>query len=260
LLKKILIGVICFLLIAVFVWTVIYLGRFEETLSANDKIGWGIKKNKGAPPDVPASVCEMLKKHNSYYIDISGEKKLYLTFDEGYENGYTGDILDTLKEHNVPAAFFVTKPYLEGESELIARMLDEGHIVGNHTMNHPDLTTLSDDEIRAELSGLNEIFNAKYGMDMKYMRPPEGAFSERVLSCAADAGYKTVFWSFAYRDWEVNNQKGADYAYSEVVPYLHDGAVILLHAVSHDNAAALGDIIKFAKAEGYTFCSLDELK
>lgn len=263
--KKVLIGILCFLLIGVFVWAVVYLGRFEgeepttATLVSSEKIGWGIKKNKGAPPDVPESIKDMLLKYNSYYMDTHGEKRLYLTFDEGYENGYTDDILDTLKENNVPAAFFVTKPYLEGEKELVLRMAEEGHIVGNHTMNHPDMTTLSNEDIQKELSGLNEIYRNLTGADMKYMRPPEGAFSERVLSAANDMGYKTIFWSFAYRDWEIDNQKGAEYAYNQTVPYLHNGAVLLLHAVSKDNADALADIIKYAKAEGYKFCSLDEI-
>ena len=226
---------------------------------SSKKNGWGIKKNKDSPPDVPEEIKGMLDKYNSFYMDNSGEKTLFLTFDEGYENGYTGQILDTLKKCEVKAAFFVTKPYLEKETELVKRMIDEGHIVGNHTMNHPDMTALSDEQISQELDGLNKIYNEMYGGEMKYMRPPEGAFSERVLSKANNMGYKTIFWSFAYKDWDIKNFKGADYAYNQTTPYLHDGAIILLHAVSKDNADALERIINYAKGEGYTFCSLDKL-
>jgi len=226
---------------------------------SSKKNGWGIKKNKNSPPDVPEDIKGMLRKYNSFYMDNSGEKTLFLTFDEGYENGYTGQILDTLKKCEVKAAFFVTKPYLEKETELVKRMIDEGHIVGNHTMNHPDMTTLSDEKIGEELNGLNKIYNEMYGGEMKYMRPPEGAFSERVLSAANNLGYKTVFWSFAYKDWDVNSFKGADFAYNQITPYIHDGAVILLHAVSKDNADVLERVINYAKGEGYTFSSLDSI-
>lgn len=235
--------------------------EMHESYSGLDtkKNGWGIKKNKNSPPDLPENIKTMLTKYNSYYMDTSGKKTLYLTFDEGYENGYTGQILDTLKKCEVKAAFFVTKPYLEKETELVKRMLDEGHIVGNHTMNHPDMTTLSVDKIKEELNGLNKIFNEIYGSEMKYMRTPEGAFSEKVLAVSNDLGYKTIFWSFAYKDWDVKSFKGADYAYNQTIPYIHDGAIILLHAVSKDNADALERIINYAKGEGYTFCSLDNL-
>ena len=228
--------------------------RLETKMS-----GWGIKKNKNAPPDLPDNIKSMLPKYDSYYMDTRENKNLYLTFDEGYENGYTAQILDTLKKCNVKAAFFVTKPYLEKETELVKRMIEEGHIVGNHTMNHPDMTTLTTEKIKEELGGLNKIYNELTGADMKYMRPPEGAFSEKVLAVAKDLGYKTIFWSFAYKDWDVKNLKGADYAYNQTIPYLHNGAILLLHAVSKDNADALERIINYAVGEGYTFCSLDEL-
>ncbi len=234
------------------------IGDSYSSLSTK-RFGWGIKKNKNAPPDLPENIKELLKNYDSYYMDTRGEKRLYLTFDEGYENGYTGQILDVLKEYNVKAAFFVTKPYIERETELVKRMLSEGHTVGNHTMNHPDMTTLSTEKIRDELNGLNKIYNGLTGESMKYMRPPEGVFSEKVLAVSKDLGYKTIFWSFAYKDWDVKSFKGADYAYNQTVPYLHDGAILLLHAVSRDNAEALPQIIKYGVGEGYTFCSLDEL-
>lgn len=226
----------------------------------NKGCGWGFKKTKGAEPEIPVAQQEVLKKYNAFYIDSKRQKKLYLTFDEGYENGYTSSILDTLKEKNVPAAFFITAPYAKTQQELIKRMINEGHILGNHTVNHPKLPTLSDaTKIASELNEMNELVSDMYGYEMKYMRPPEGEYSQRVLAVAKDLGFKTVLWSFAYRDWNVNAQKGRAYAINEVVPYFHDGAVLLLHAVSKDNAEALGEIIDKAREGGYEFASLDEI-
>lgn len=226
----------------------------------NKGSGWGFKKTKGKEPEIPAAQQEVLKKYNAFYMDMSRPKRLYLTFDEGYENGYTASILDTLKEKNVPAAFFITAPYAKTQQELIKRMIAEGHILGNHTVHHPNLPKLADaEQIAAELNEMNALVLDMYGCEMKYMRPPEGEYSERVLAVAKDLGFKTVLWSFAYRDWDVNAQKGREYAVNEVVPYFHNGAVLLLHAVSKDNAEALGEIIDKARADGYEFASLDEI-
>ena len=223
-------------------------------------IGWGIKKNKNAEPDVPDDIKAMLEKHDAFYMDKSKTKTLYLTFDEGYENGYTDDILDTLKKCNVPAAFFVTGSYFDKEGELIKRMVDEGHIVGNHTENHPNLHKLSDDKIIEELKILDDKFYERFGTHMTYARPPEGEFSERVLAVCRDAGYKTAFWSFAYKDWVKDAEIGADAAFEKIAPYLHDGCVILLHAVSKDNSECLERLINFARDSGYEFKSLDNIK
>ena len=226
----------------------------------NSGSGWGFVKKKNTEPEIYKSTQEMFAKYNTYYLDPKREKKIYLTFDEGYENGYTSVILDVLKEKEVPAAFFITGPYLEKEYELVDRMVNEGHIVGNHTVNHPNLHKLEEAQKMAdELGGLNAKFFEQYGKNMNYMRPPEGEYSERLLAVADELEYKTVFWSFAYKDWDVNSQKGAKYAFEQVTPYLHDGAILLLHAVSKDNAESLGDIIDYAKEQGYQFASLDEL-
>lgn len=226
----------------------------------NTSIGWGIKKVKKSPPEVTKKQEELLLKYSSFYMDNSKPKKLYLTFDEGYENGYTSKILDVLLEKNVPAAFFITAPYAKKEKELVSRMINEGHIVGNHTINHPNLPKLaSAEKITEELLGMNELVAELYSYEMKYMRPPEGCFSERVLAVSRDLGFKTAFWSFAYKDWETQNQKGKDYAFNQVTEYLHDGAVLLLHAVSKDNADALCDIIDYARENGYEFDSLDNI-
>ena len=226
----------------------------------NKGSGWGFLKKKGEEPEIYKSTQELFQEYNTYYLDPKREKKIYLTFDEGYENGYTSVILDILEEENVSAAFFITGPYLEKETELVDRMVNEGHIVGNHTVNHPNLHKLASPQKMAdELSGLNSAFFERYGKNMEYMRPPEGEYSPRVLAVANSLGYKTIFWSFAYKDWDTKAQKGAQYAFSQVTPYLHNGAILLLHAVSSDNAGALKDIIRYAKEEGYQFASLDEL-
>ncbi len=229
-----------------------------DSLSSQGQ-GWGFVRKKGKAPEIPLSQTNLLEKYNGFYIDKKDKKSLYLTFDEGYENGFTAVILDTLAKTKTPAAFFVTGPYLEGQSELIKRMIDEGHIVGNHTVNHLNLPKQPYETVMSEITELNNRCNELYGYEMKYMRPPEGEFSEKTLAVINDLGMKTVMWSFAYKDWDINSQKGADYAYESVMPYLHDGAVILLHAVSSDNAAALERIINDATAQGYTFKSLDEL-
>lgn len=225
---------------------------------ANTMYGWGIKKNVNAPPEIPDAIRELMAANNAYYLD-SVPNSLYLTFDEGYENGYTVQILDVLKENNVPAAFFVTGPYLEKEEELVRRMYDEGHIVGNHTVHHPSMPQLeSTDKAAEEILELTKMCKEKYGQDMKYFRPPRGEYSERTLRLTADLGYTSVFWSFAYKDWDVNDQKGTDYAYEQIKKGVHDGAVLLLHAVSKDNAAVLDRVIKDLKSEGYCFRSLDD--
>lgn len=226
---------------------------------SDEGIGWGFVRKKGSPPEIPQKQAEVLEKYDCWYIDKNSSKTLYLTFDEGYENGYTSKILDVLEKTSTPAAFFVTGPYLENQCELVQRMFDDGHIVGNHTVNHPNLPKQSIETEKNELEALNKMCEEMYGKSMKYMRPPEGEYSERVLAVARDMGYKTILWSFAYKDWDVNLQQGGEYAFNQVTPYLHDGAILLLHAVSSDNAAALEDIIDYAKNEGYRFASLDEL-
>ena len=221
--------------------------------------GWGFVRKKGAPPDITDKQKELLGRFNGAYISETGEKTLFLTFDEGYENGFTPMILDVLAKTKTPAAFFVTGPYLEGQGEIIKRMIDEGHIVGNHTVNHLNLPKQPKETVISDISTLNEMCESLYGYKMKYVRPPEGEFSEKSLAITDSLGMRTIMWSFAYKDWDVNSQKGADYAYESVMPYLHDGAIILLHAVSSDNASALERIITDAKKQGYTFKSLDEL-
>lgn len=226
------------------------------TTGTTKKLAWGLKKNKNAPPDVPNTVTELLSRFGAIYKGDE-EKTLYLTFDEGYENGYTGKILDILLKHKVPAAFFVTGPYLKKEKDLIMRMTNEGHIVGNHTVNHPSMPEISEEKMIEEVKNLETEYMNLSGKQMKFFRPPMGEYSEKTLDVTKKLGYTNVFWSFAYKDWEVNNQKGTGYAYNQIMEGVHDGAVLLLHAVSRDNAEILDKVITDLKAQGYTFKSLE---
>lgn len=231
-------------------------GKYSEL--PNEKNGWGLKKNKNAPPDIPTEIIATLEKYGAIYKD-SEPRALYLTFDEGYENGYTSKILDVLKENETPAAFFVTGPYIKKQPELVKRMAEEGHIVGNHTVNHPSMPEVkSAEKLKDEIVGLANSFTELTGQTMQYFRPPMGEYSERTLSLTQDLGYTSVFWSFAYKDWDVKNQKGTDYAYSQITDGVHDGAILLLHAVSEDNANILDKVIKDLKAAGYRFKSLED--
>lgn len=192
--------------------------------------------------------------------DKTTEKIVYLTFDVGYDNGYTGKILDTLKEKNVPAAFFCTVDEMESDPDSIVRMINEGHIVGNHTENHPSMDELSRTEMMQEIKAFDDYIRTNYGYSSPYFRFPKGEYSDCALDLVGSLGYMSVFWSLAYADWDINNQKGASYAHDTVVSRIHPGAVILLHAVSSDNAEALGDIIDTVRNMGYEFRSLDDYK
>ncbi|MVP01207.1 delta-lactam-biosynthetic de-N-acetylase [Paenibacillus sp. N10] len=223
---------------------------------------FGFKKSKkGELPSInEEGFKELLQKHEAIFLGDTRQKELYLTFDNGYENGYTVKVLDILKEKKVPAAFFITGHYVEDQPELVKRMVNEGHIIGNHSWSHPDMTRISDEKIKTELEKLKEQVTSLTGQKtMNYMRPPRGIFSERMLSVSKDLGYINVYWSVAYKDWDVKDQKGGDYAYEKVTAQLHPGAVILLHSVSKDNTEALGKIIDYAHKHGYEFKSLDKL-
>ncbi|HPU21477.1 MAG TPA: polysaccharide deacetylase family protein [Thermoclostridium caenicola] len=222
---------------------------------------WGIVRggpNRQPTPD--PGTHELLSRYNSLYVGDIQEKIIYLTFDEGYENGYTGKILDVLYENQVNAIFFITGPYLEKEEELVRRMVEEGHAVGNHTISHKSLPTLSDEEIERETTGLDRRFYEKFGKNMVFLRPPKGEYSERTLQITSELGYVNVFWSFAYDDWNTKNQRGWEYAFKKVTGNLHNGAILLLHAVSSDNAEALDAIIKEARRQGYEFGDVFDLE
>ncbi|HEX9059900.1 MAG TPA: delta-lactam-biosynthetic de-N-acetylase [Clostridia bacterium] len=225
---------------------------------SDNVLSWWLSLNsRHETPAIPAEAAKLVKKYDGIYLGNTKDKTVYLTFDEGYENGYTSKILDTLKGNNVKAIFFITGPYLKQNEALVKRMVDEGHLVGNHTINHKSMPTLSDQSIRDELTGVSNDFNRLFNKDMHFFRPPNGEYSDRVLKEARELGYRTVFWSFAYRDFDVNNQKGADYAHNMVMKNLHNGGVFLLHAVSKDNSEALDRIIKDIRAQGYTISPFD---
>lgn len=232
----------------------------QENGGKSYSFGFYRSKNGQLPSIAQEGFMDVLKRHNAVFLGNTEEKELYLTFDNGYENGFTPGILDVLKEKQVPAAFFVTGHYIKDQPELIKRMAAEGHAVGNHSWSHPDMSTLGSARIAEELEKVRSGVEALTGeKTMKYLRPPRGIFSERVLSECAAQGYTSVFWSIAYKDWEPDKQKGADYAYARVMEQLHPGAVLLLHSVSRDNAQALGRIIDEARTRGYTFKHLDQL-
>ena len=188
------------------------------------------------------------------------EKVLYLTFDCGYEyESLTSDMLDILKEKKVPAAFFCTLDYLETAPEVVTRMIQEGHIVGNHSTTHPaDSAVLSREELAWEVLGVDNYLRANFGYTSPYFRFPAGVYSENALELVYTLGFKNVFWSIAYADWDPKNQQGADKAFQTVTERLHPGAVILLHTTSPDNAVILGEFIDYARQQGYTFSALDE--
>lgn len=194
------------------------------------------------------------------YDTNSTEKVLYLTFDCGWENGYTSKCLDVLKEKNVPATFFCTLDHIKSTPDLIARMINEGHIVGNHSANHADFTEISRQKMADELLECDNYLRENFGYATSFFRFPEGAYNENALELIDSMGYTSVFWSCAYADWDVNAAKGGDYAFETVTARLHPGAIILLHSVSPDNAEALGRIIDFARQNGYEFKALTEYK
>lgn len=230
----------------------------------NKLIPWGLKLNTNhTVPEVPAKVKALLDKYSGYYVGDISSKVIYLTFDEGYENGFTGQILDILKSNNVKAAFFVTKPYITQNKELIKRMVNEGHLVGNHSSKHPSMPSKTGDinVFNLEFSDTENAFKEVAGTEMpKFFRPPMGEFSEKSLYLTQRLGYKSIFWSFAHKDWEVNNQPGVDETINRVMTRSHNGEIMLLHAVSKTNTLALDSIIKELQSIGYRFGDLREIK
>lgn len=227
---------------------------------SNQPIHWGLKRaSHEQQAEAGPQLDHLLQKYGGFYKGDPKSKMLYLTFDNGYENGYTAKVLDVLKKEKVPATFFVTGHYLQSAPDLVKRMVKEGHIVGNHSWYHPDLTTNSDADIRQELDTVRDRTKELTGQkEMKYVRPPRGVLSERTVKVAKDLGYTHVMWSLAFVDWNVNQQKGWQYSYNNIMKQVHPGAVILLHTVSKDNADALEKVIKDLKKKGYRFQSLDD--
>jgi peptidoglycan-N-acetylmuramic acid deacetylase len=224
---------------------------------------FGFKKSKGGklPSIDQEGFKDIVVKHGAIFLADTTKKEIYLTFDNGYEYGYTAQILNVLKDKKVPAVFFVTGHYIKDQPELLKRMVKEGHHLGNHSWSHPNMANISSDRIKEELdkvkAGITEVTGQK---DVIFLRPPRGIFSERTLAVSKELGYTNVFWSLAYKDWDTTAQRGWKYAYDSFMAQLHPGAVILLHSVSKDNAEALGKIIDDARKQEYEFKSLKQLK
>lgn len=222
---------------------------------------WGLSFQEENQPPVPNLSAEKLAPYDAYYYyPQTAQKTLYLTFDCGYENGNMPTILDALKKHNAQGAFFVVGPYIEQNPELVKRMAAEGHIVGNHSWHHPNMTTKSQTEFQKELADVEAVYKQVVGTDMpKFYRPPEGKFSDENLTWAQQLGYRTVFWSLAYVDWKVDAQPTKEQAFEKILPRTHDGAIVLLHSTSSTNAQILDELLTTWEEQGYHFGSLYDL-
>lgn len=247
--------IICAVCIAVFLGCRMLLIQTVPTGS------WGLSfRQEGQSPSGSASGAQ-LAQYDAAFLGDTTQKVLYLTFDAGYENGCTEKILDTLKKHDVKAAFFLVGNYIEKNADLVRRMVEEGHIVGNHTMHHKNMSQIADKEAFAkELTDLEKLFFDTTGKELpKFYRPPQGVYSQENLRQAKELGYKTVFWSLAYVDWNNDSQPTKDYAFSKLLPRTHNGAVVLLHSTSQTNAEILDELLTKWKANGYRFETIDKL-
>lgn len=230
----------------------------EETVQGIER--WWLKRNENhQTPEVSDYID--LSKYDAYYVNPKcKKKKIFLTFDCGYENGFTPKILDVLKKQKIVAAFFVTKPFIREGRELVRRMKKEGHIVGNHTVHHKSMPTLSDRDNKQEIIDCAEYCKEATGYEMDhFIRPPMGEYNEKTLKLTKSMGYKTIFWSMAYVDFDVNKQPGKQYVVEHFKKYTHNGAIPLMHNVSQSNAEALDEVITNLKKEGYQFESLKKL-
>lgn len=225
------------------------------------KVEWGIKRNDNhEQPDLGTKNKMLIDANGDIAMGNKNDKYVYLTFDQGYEAGYTSKILDVLKENGVPATFFITGHYLNSAPELVKRMIDEGHIVGNHTVNHPSMPSLNTEKLNEEVMKLHTSVYEKFNYEMKYLRPPKGEYSEATLWQTKQLGYTTVMWSLAYDDWDEKKQGREEYGKNKILSNIHNGAVVLLHATSKDNSNILDSVIKDIKNMGYEFKSLDNFK
>ena len=234
---------------------------FATNLNSNELNWYFVFRVKGVTPEAPKESASFLKDTKSFYVGDTSQKELYLTFDEGYEKGNTEAILDILKEVNVKAAFFVVKPYITSHPETVKRMVKEGHLVCNHSSTHPSMASITNkDKFKKEFTDVEDAYRELIGSDMpKYFRPPMGKYSENSLKMTDELGYKSIFWSFAYRDWLVDNQPSESYGIEKIKNGAHPGGILLLHAVSDTNTKILKEVLTSLKDEGYEFKSLDEL-
>lgn len=235
--------------------------RWQAVSTAAPANNWGLSFQQEGQPPIGNADAKALSQYNAYYVGDTEKKTLYITFDAGYENGYTRAILDALKKHNVSATFFVVGHYLESAPDLVRQMVAEGHTVGNHTYHHPDMSAIADKAaFREELAATETLYEQIVGQPMsKLYRPPQGKYSEQNLRMAHEMGYTTLFWSLAYVDWHVDNQPTAQQAYDKLLPRVHNGAIVLLHSTSATNAAILDDLLTKWENMGYTFGSISAL-
>lgn len=248
-----------FVILIVFLSTLIGMPTHSLAYSTSSH-GWGYKKSTDHQAPDAGVYGGLVEKYGGFYVDPTDEKVVYLTFDNGYEKGYTGKVLDILKKKEVPATFFITGHYINSAPDLVKRMVREGHIVGNHSWSHPDFASMNETRIKDELQKVEKaVADLTEQESMMYLRPPRGTFSEKSLAVTENLGYVTMFWSLAFVDWHTDAQKGWEYAYRSVMNQIHPGAVILLHTVSQDNAEALEKMIDEMRKQGYTFKSLDDL-
>ena len=233
----------------------------HASAAAGASESWGLSfRSEGGAPTGNASSSE-LRKLNSYYLGDTSLKKIYLTFDAGYENGYTPQILDVLKKHNVKAAFFLVGNYIDTAPELVQRMYQEGHTIGNHTYSHPDMSSIADEKsFREEMEKNEMLYQELTGNEMsKFYRPPQGKYSQSNLAMAQKLGYTTIFWSLAYVDWYNDAQPTHEQAMEKLLPRIHNGAIVLLHSTSKTNAEILDELLTKWEEMGYTFGELSEL-
>ncbi|MDD3252537.1 MAG: polysaccharide deacetylase family protein [Lachnospiraceae bacterium] len=235
--------------------------REAAPAAASSDGNWGLSFQQEGKPPVANATADYLKQFNAHYAADTDDKILYLTFDAGYEAGYTPAILDALKKHHAPAAFFVVGNYLNTSPDLVRRMAEEGHIVANHTFHHPDMSKLSTTEaFSQELRTLETLYQEITGQPMKpYYRPPQGKYSEANLQMARDLGYHTFFWSLAYVDWYKDQQPTHEEAFQKLLGRIHPGAIVLLHSTSKTNAEILDELLTKWEEMGYQFHALDEL-
>ena len=228
---------------------------------ASSNTSWGLSFQAENEPPIGNASIEELSKYNAYFMGDKTKKEIYLTFDVGYEAGYTESILDTLKKHNVKAAFFIVGNYFSSNPDTVKRMYEEGHIVGNHTKSHPDMSKMSTlDDFKSQIEPVEEQYKNITGQEMKkFYRPPQGIYNTQNLQDAQNLGYKTIFWSVAYVDWERDNQPSHEKALSTLLKRVHNGAIILLHSTSKTNMEILDEFLTTLENQGYTFSTLDQL-
>ncbi|MCI6432120.1 MAG: polysaccharide deacetylase family protein [Oliverpabstia sp.] len=240
---------------------VIHVIENQETISYGAEGNWGLGFSQEGEKPTGNATADDLKKYHAAYLDPTDDKVIYLTFDAGFENGNTPAILDALKKHNAPAVFFVVGNFLETSPDLVKRMVEEGHTVGNHTYHHPDMSQISDMESFAkELGEVEKLYQEITGTEMvKFYRPPQGKYSSKNLQMASELGYHTFFWSLAYVDWIQDQQPTKEQAFEKLIPRIHPGAVVLLHSTSSTNAEILDELLTKWEEMGYHFAPLSDL-